>query len=321
MSQPSSASPPPSVSTQTRRTSSPALPSPDQLRTALQYCIDQVQRTDPTAYLAIIFAPASLRPALFTLRALWLELSRVRQSTSDARIASMKLSWWNTTIKQLYTQPHAPPQSQPVVLVLHYLTQRHSLTQRLFSRLVQAKLEDVEYAPPSTIAELDAYNESTYSSLLYLALQCAPGQQASVHADHVASHVGKAIGLTRMLQSLPAHAREQRCYIPTSIMQQCKVDEQAVYRGEAGEAVREAVYELASNAKAHIGHARTHCSGLSKAQVSVMMDVVGVERWLDRLEEVNFDVFNPRLVDMERHGWEPLKLRWALWNHARKGTF
>ena len=233
----------------------------------------------------------------------------------------MKLSWWNTTIKQLYSQPNAPPPSQPVVLMLHFLVQRHSLTQRLFSRLIQAKLSDVEYAPPATIAELDGYNESTYSSLLYLSLQCIPTQQASVQADHVASHVGKALGLTRMLQSLPAHAREQRCYIPTAIMQQCKVDEESVYRGESGEGLREAVYELASNAKAHIAHARSHCSGLTKQQVGSMLDVVAMERWLDRLEEVNFDVFEPRLVDIDRHGWEPLKLRWALWNHARKGTF
>lgn len=205
--------------------------------------------------------------------------------------------------------------------MLHYLVQRHSLTQRLFSRLIQAKLSDVEYAPPPSIAELDAYNESTYSSLLYLALQCTPTQQASVQADHVASHVGKAIGLTRLLQSLPAHAREQRCYIPTTIMQQCKVDEDSLYRGEAADGLRQAVYELASNAKAHIGHARSLCGGLSAGQVGVLLEVVAVERWLDRLEAVNFDVFDPRLVDIDRHGWEPLKLRWALWNHARKGTF
>ena len=280
-----------------------------------------MQRTDPSTYLAIIFAPAPLRPALFTLHAFWLELSRIRQSTKDARIASMKLSWWSTSIKQFYSQPHAPPPSQPVVQMLHYLVQRHSLTQRLFSRLVQAKLTDVEFAPPPSIAELDAYNESTYSSLLYLALQCTATKQANVHADHVASHVGKAIGLTRLLQSLPAHAREQRCYIPTAIMQQCKVDEDGVYKGEAGDGLRQAVFELASNAKAHIAHARTHCSGLNKEQLGVMLDVVAVERWLDRLEQVNFDVFDVRLVDIDRHGWEPLKLRWALWNHARKGTF
>jgi hypothetical protein len=36
---------------------------------------------------------------------------------------------------------------------------------------------------------------------------------------------------------------------------------------------------------------------------------------------VNFDVFDKTLYERERKGWEPLKLRWALWNHARKGTF
>ena len=291
------------------------------MRTALQYCIEQVQRSDPTDYLAILFAPAPLRPSLFTLRAFWIELSRIRQTTKDVRIASMKLSWWNSTVKQLYTQPLAPPPSQPVVVMLHFLLQRHSLTQRLFTRLIQAKLSDVEYAPPAGIAELDAYNESTYSSLLYLAMQCTSTQQASVQADHVASHVGKAVGLCRLLQSLPAQAREQRCYIPTAIMQQCKVDEASVYRGEGGDGLREAVFELASNAKAHIRHARSHCSGLSKEQVSVLLDVVAVERWLDQLEAVNFDVFDARLVDIDRQGLEPLKLRWALWNHARKGTF
>ena len=309
--------------TQARPTpSSSALPSPDQLRTSLQYCIDQVQRTDPTAYLTTLFTPPASRPALFILRALWIELSRIRQSTADTRIAAMKLSWWNTTIRQLYTQPHQPPPSQPVVVALHYLVQRHALTQRLFSRLVQAKVSDVEYvAPPASIAELDAYNESTYSSLLYLALQCIAGQQASVQADHVASHVGKALGLTRMLQSLPTQARQQRCYIPATIMQQCRVEEQSVWSGESSDGLREAVFELASNAKSHIAHARSHCAGLSKEQVCVMLDVVSMERWLDQLEAVNFDVFDASLVEMERQGWEPLKLRWALWNHSRKGTF
>ena len=87
-----------------------------------------------------------------------------------------------------------------------------------------------------------------------------------------------------------------------------------------GEGLREAVFELASNAKAHLQHARSHSSGLSKEQASVMLDVVAVELWLDRFEAVNFDVFDPRLVDIERQGWEPLKLRWTLWNHARRGT-
>ena len=39
-----------------------------------------------------------------------------------------------------------------------------------------------------------------------------------VHADHVASHVGKALGVTTLVRAVPHHAQKRQLYLPTDLM-------------------------------------------------------------------------------------------------------
>lgn len=52
--------------------------------------------------------------------------------------------------------------------------------------------------------EVERYAESTSSPLLYLTLECL-GIRTST-ADHVASHIGQATGITTVLRAVPYHA-------------------------------------------------------------------------------------------------------------------
>ena len=303
--------------------------------------VPSVRRLDPTGYLTTLFAPPSSRTALFVLRAFYLEVSRIPRTTSDPRIAEMKLHWWLTSLRSIYASPSTPPPAQPIVLLLHFLIHRHSFTQRLFTRILNARISDLTPTPPPTITALDAYIEATHSSLYYLFLQTLPPSPPSspsrLHADHLASHVGKAVGITRLLQSLPHHASQRRLWLPASVMAECGVEEEAVWGMESTAQLQKAVFEMASNAKAHVHHGREQMRGggeggggrggegggrvVGEDEVRLLLDVVACERWLDALERVNFDVFDKRLFEMETKGFEPLKLRYALWSHARKGTF
>lgn len=47
----------------------------------------------------------------------------------------------------------------------------------------------------------------------------------NVHADHAASHIGKAQGLTTLLRATPYHAQQRRVYLPIDII--VKVSEQS----------------------------------------------------------------------------------------------
>jgi len=39
-----------------------------------------------------------------------------------------------------------------------------------------------------------------------------------VHADHAASHIGKAQGLATLIRAVPYHARKDNVYLPTDLM-------------------------------------------------------------------------------------------------------
>ena len=39
-----------------------------------------------------------------------------------------------------------------------------------------------------------------------------------VHADHAASHLGKAIGLTTLVRSIPYHLRRRQTFIPVDLL-------------------------------------------------------------------------------------------------------
>ena len=40
----------------------------------------------------------------------------------------------------------------------------------------------------------------------------------NIHADHAASHIGKALGLTTVLRAIPFHAQRRRVYLPLDIV-------------------------------------------------------------------------------------------------------
>jgi hypothetical protein len=57
-----------------------------------------------------------------------------------------------------------------------------------------------------------------HPQLLYLQLGAAGG--ASKEADHAASHVGKAVGLTTLLRGTRYHASHRRSYLPIDLCAQ-----------------------------------------------------------------------------------------------------
>lgn len=51
--------------------------------------------------------------------------------------------------------------------------------------------KDIDNAPIVTLEDLEKYCEDTYSSLLYLTLECLGVR--NVTADHAASHIGACV--------------------------------------------------------------------------------------------------------------------------------
>ncbi len=76
------------------------------------HCAALVRDRDRDRYLATLYAPAAVRPALFALHALDLELAGVVATTTEAMLGEIRLAWWRESLTKLDT---APPPAQPVL--------------------------------------------------------------------------------------------------------------------------------------------------------------------------------------------------------------
>ena len=82
---------------------------------AADYCADLVRTRDRDRWLATLYAPVEVRPALLALHALDLELAGVVASTTEAMLGEIRLAWWREALTKLDT---APPPAQPILAAL-----------------------------------------------------------------------------------------------------------------------------------------------------------------------------------------------------------
>lgn len=79
------------------------------------HCAVLVRGRDRDRWLATLYAPAAVRPALFALHALDLELAHVVATTTEAMLGEIRLAWWREALAKLDS---APPPAQPVLAAL-----------------------------------------------------------------------------------------------------------------------------------------------------------------------------------------------------------
>lgn len=231
----------------------------------------------------------------------------------------------------------------------------------------------LEEGQPADINALLAYSESTSSALLYLTLECL--NVRDVHADHAASHIGKATGIALTLRSLPYAASKQQVLIPKAIVQhvrpkserrrrgallsgdargsfslvrfsrfQQQLDLSTLLSGSNSPELANCVFELASIAKSHLEHARQLMAQVPPEARPALTSAVLCDRFLDRLERHQFNVFDPSLgllptapkgaldpakemstagvtLSGSNQGLQPMWLRLDLLKHKWKGTY
>lgn len=272
----------------------------------------------------------------------------------------MRLQFWRDTITK--TLSGSPPKEPVAILLASAIDALHTRTQgrtaRIskgwFLRLINAREQSLTNAAFPTLAALESYAESTYSTLLYLTLSALP--MTSLTADHLASHVGKAAGIAAVLRGLPLVAfppatsqqtglggntaaatggtKHGAIVLPLDVMAQAGVKEEDVFRhGAEAPGLRDAVFAVATRASDHLITAQQMLSNLRAGQdvghefehegeeghdeygvlsregqpyesqwdevkraFGVFMPAVSTRLWLDKLEKVDFDIFQPELL-------------------------
>lgn len=115
--------------------------------------------------------------------------------------------------------------------------------------------------PFPTLSALESYAEGTYSSLSYLALESF--HQHSVTLDHIASHIGKATGITAILRGMPllafppGGASAGAVVFPLDVCAEFDLRQEDILRqGSNASGLGDAVFKVATLANDHLITAR-----------------------------------------------------------------
>ena len=237
---------------------------------AFEYCATRVRQLDYENYLCALFLPREHRPAALALRAFNAETASALGATKEPQLALMRLKWWRDAVDAAHDADADLP-DHPVAIALRAVLATQTSgstggarTKAWLRRIADARVRDAEMGlenqTPGSVAFLEAYAESTSSSVLYLQLDL--GGLRDTSADHAASHLGKALGMVNLLRGTPAHAKQRRCYLPLDVCAKHGAVAEDVYRGKTTEAIKDAAHEVASVAKAHLDSARGMASTL-----------------------------------------------------------
>nr|XP_046255540.1 NADH dehydrogenase (ubiquinone) complex I, assembly factor 6 isoform X3 [Scatophagus argus] len=237
-----------------------------------KFCLELVRSRDYDGFVSSLLLPEEARRSSLALRAFNVELAQVKDSVSQKTIGLMRMQFWKTAIDDIYRND---PPNQPVSLELWRAVRKHELTKRWLLRIVTEREKDLDDRAYRNLQDLEAYSENTQSSLMYLLLECLGVKD--VHADHAASHIGKAQGIVTCLRATPYHSSRRKVYLPVDV---CML-------------------------------ARSFSSSVPAAATPAFLQTVVLEDYLQRVRKADFDVFHPSL--QKRNPLLPLQLYLRSW--------
>uniref|UniRef100_A0A7N6BS72 NADH dehydrogenase (ubiquinone) complex I, assembly factor 6 n=1 Tax=Anabas testudineus TaxID=64144 RepID=A0A7N6BS72_ANATE len=271
-----------------------------------KYCLELVRTRDYDGFVCSLLLPEDARRSSLALRAFNVELAQVKDSVSQKTIGLMRMQFWKTAIEEIYRDE---PPNQPVSSELWRAVRKHYLTKRWLLRIITEREKDLDDRAYRNLQELETYSENTQSSLIYLLLECLGLKD--VHADHAASHIGKAQGIITCLRASPYHSSRRKVYLPMDVCMLHGASQEDFIRGSREQNVRDVVYDIASQAHVHLQHARSFSHSVPAAATPAFLHTVVLEDYLQRVRRADFDVFHPSL--QKRNPLLPIQMYLRSW--------
>ncbi|PNJ44385.1 NADH dehydrogenase (ubiquinone) complex I, assembly factor 6 isoform X2 [Pongo pygmaeus] len=221
---------------------------------------------------------------------MWNWLRLVKDSVSEKTIGLMRMQFWKKTVEDIYCDN---PPHQPVAIELWKAVKRHNLTKRWLMKIIDEREKNLDDKAYRNIKELENYAENTQSSLLYLTLEILGIKD--LHADHAASHIGKAQGIVTCLRATPYHGSRRKVFLPMDICMLHGVSQEDFLRRNQDKNVRDVIYDIASQAHLHLKHARSFHKSVPVKAFPAFLQTVSLEDFLKKIQRVDFDIFHPSL--------------------------
>ncbi|ORY28050.1 Squalene/phytoene synthase-domain-containing protein [Naematelia encephala] len=277
----------------------------------LAYCSSLVQRFDHEAYLTSYFWPRRERAWFLAWRAFNIELHLITTTVSQPALAAIRFQFWRDALASIWggAEGKAVPQ-HPVVVLLADLKRSRPIQRYYLSQLIDVRAKNIS-APPSA-STLDAHllaHNPLHSALLLgpLPILLPPTHAATSHISHTLSHLSTLLAAVSMLRNMPVLISSKRqLNLPADVCaRHGVVDEDVLRRGAEATGVRDACLEVGTRGMDELITARRDLKDTGgkvdpAAAMPIFLTAVPAERYLQRLEKVDFDVFHP---DLQKHDW------------------
>jgi len=270
------------------------------------YCLEQVRRYDRERYLCAVTAPEPARGRLLALYAFNLEVSKVRETVSEALLGQIRLQWWREALAEF---ARGSVRAHPIAQALDEALRESPVRPALFERLLTAREFDLDDAPPPTLAVLENYASDTSAALQQAALDILG--VADDAADRAAVAIGTAWALIGLLRAVPFHARQRRLYLPADLLEKEAVSPDALFEGRPGPGLKAVVQAVDARAGEHLAAARALRREVPKAALPALLPAVFADIHRRRLAAVDYDPFAPAL--QQPIPFDALRLAIAAW--------
>jgi phytoene synthase len=267
----------------------------------LSCCAAQVRAHDPDRYLATLFAPADAREALFALYAFDHEIGRVRRVVTEPMAGRVRLQWWRDALEGVAA---GRPLAHPVVEALHAGWARFAPLRARLDAAIDAREEELGAEPPADLAALEDRLDATWGEVTLGALDLLGAAAEPAHA--AGRHLALALGLVRLLQTLPGDLRQNRMPLPGAVLARHGLAGERLQAEGAALALRPVVADLAARAREHLQASRRHRQAVPKRALAALLPALLLEDYLRRLARAGFDPAAP--VRTAPDGFAPLRL-------------
>jgi phytoene synthase len=149
---------------------------------AFAYCEKLLRDEDKDRYLATLFAPADVRPALFALYAFDLETAHVALRVREPLAGEIRLQWWHDALTGQTPEQTA---GNPVAAAFAETMQRYSLPLKDVQALIDARRSRLYEEPLAGLDMLADFARRTAGTVFSLAAHILNGG-ASAAADRLA---------------------------------------------------------------------------------------------------------------------------------------
>lgn len=281
--------------------------APQSLPEAYAHCAALVRDNDHDRYVATLYAPEALRPALHSLYAFSHEIARVRTLVSEPLPGEVRLQWWRDLLEG---EAREAGQAHPVAAALLDTVARFRLPIAPLTGLIEARIFDLYDDPMPSLRDLEGYAGETSSALIRLAsIVLANGRDPGGAA--ACGHAGVAYALCGLMRAFPWHAAAGQVYLPADILGRNGVTRDDIVRGRGGPGLHHSLRELRDIARKHLKKLRDLRETTPPALTPAFLPVALVEPCLKRMERPGYD---PYRTIITLPAW---RRQWAMWRAAR----